>query len=1105
MANVKITALTNLAGTDAEDRDVFVIDDVSATETKKITVANVITFTGNAHLVGSNLDSFATGANAEDTALQARITANADLSASNDFVTYTRLQANIDLVQDNVASVTVGTAADTETRLNANLDIVQDNVVAAEANVVLVRSNVDSLGTYANTTFSTVSNAESLALEDAALQARITANADTAASNDFVTYTRLNANVDTIQDNVTAQNSYITTNYTTLLLTDSVQDNVASAEANVAAVETRRSDNTFFTYNTGSNVVIDTANVEPSQNNIFSLGAPDKVWKDVFIGPGSLQLGEVTISALAGEGITITGASGDQANVTTPNQGGVANVSAELEGLQSRLSTNVTALTNEDTALQSRLATNVTALTNEDTALQARIAANALVAASNDFATYSRLQANIDLVQDNVASVTVGTAADTETRLNANLDVVQDNVVAAEANVVLVRSNVDSLGSYANTTFSTVANAAALASEIATLSTVDTATGTETRLNANLDITNDNVSSLTTTVDNFGTSSNSNAAALAAEDVALQSRLAANVTALTNEDAALQSRLATNVTAFTNEDAALQSRLATNVTAFTNEDAALQARLTSNVNTLTTNINTLDANADAIEARRAANLVSAVFTSDVTVSGNLIVTGAQVDLGVQTATIQNNFIELSAELNPGDAPSTDSGLLINRGNKGNVFIGDHLGEDGVIFVRTQTPDTNTTIAIESFMDVHGNNFHAAGDVNLQRVHFGLRASEDTGIILDDAGANINFIADGSYVANVHYDGTINSQNAIIAPKVFAGSVELQANDSATLFSARANDFATYTHITANVDIVQDNVAQNATDITAVETRRTNNIAGAVSTITTGNLSASRALTSDGSGKVAVSAVTATELGYLDGVSSAIQTQLDAKSTTANAAQLATGIASSGVADGAVTTAKLAADAVTGAKIADDAIDSEHYTDESIDTAHIGNLQVTTAKIAADAITGAKIADDAINSEHYTDGSIDTAHIADNNVTFDKLENRYTAKSTTSSTSGTVSIDWAAATTFEFTASLTGATTISFTNFKQGQVIGIYGLTGSQTITLDSDAATSETFNKVGGVDYDGTGTNYLQVVCVDDSADAVFNYSVAAYTSSTTP
>jgi len=156
-------------------------------------------------------------------------------------------------------------------------------------------------------------------------------------------------------------------------------------------------------------------------------------------------------------------------------------------------------------------------------------------------------------------------------------------------------------------------------------------------------------------------------------------------------------------------------------------------------------------------------------------------------------------------------------------------------------------------------------------------------------------------------------------------------------------------------------------------------------------------------------------------------------------------------------------------------------------------------------IANGAVENAMMAADSVDSDQYVDGSIDTVHIADDNITFDKLENRYTAKSTTSSTSGTVSIDWSAATTFEFTASLTGATTISFTNFKQGQTIGIYGLTGAQTITLDSDAATSETFNRVGVSEYDGTGTNYLQVTCVDDSATAVFNYSVITYTADTTP
>lgn len=54
------------------------------------------------------------------------------------------------------------------------------------------------------------------------------------------------------------------------------------------------------------------------------------------------------------------------------------------------------------------------------------------------------------------------------------------------------------------------------------------------------------------------------------------------------------------------------------------------------------------------------------------------------------------------------------------------------------------------------------------------------------------------------------------------------------------------------------------------------------IQGGASTIASSNLTASRALVSNSSGKVAASAVTATELGYLDGVTSNVQTQLNAK-------------------------------------------------------------------------------------------------------------------------------------------------------------------------------------------------------------------------------
>ena len=59
------------------------------------------------------------------------------------------------------------------------------------------------------------------------------------------------------------------------------------------------------------------------------------------------------------------------------------------------------------------------------------------------------------------------------------------------------------------------------------------------------------------------------------------------------------------------------------------------------------------------------------------------------------------------------------------------------------------------------------------------------------------------------------------------------------------------------------------------------------ITGAASTITSSNLTANRALMSNGNGKVAVSAVTSTQLGYLSGVTSSIQTQLNGKAATSH--------------------------------------------------------------------------------------------------------------------------------------------------------------------------------------------------------------------------
>jgi len=59
------------------------------------------------------------------------------------------------------------------------------------------------------------------------------------------------------------------------------------------------------------------------------------------------------------------------------------------------------------------------------------------------------------------------------------------------------------------------------------------------------------------------------------------------------------------------------------------------------------------------------------------------------------------------------------------------------------------------------------------------------------------------------------------------------------------------------------------------------------ITGSATTIDTEALTASRAVISNGSQKIDVSATTSTELGYVNGVTSAIQTQLDAKAALAS--------------------------------------------------------------------------------------------------------------------------------------------------------------------------------------------------------------------------
>lgn len=121
-------------------------------------------------------------------------------------------------------------------------------------------------------------------------------------------------------------------------------------------------------------------------------------------------------------------------------------------------------------------------------------------------------------------------------------------------------------------------------------------------------------------------------------------------------------------------------------------------------------------------------------------------------------------------------------------------------------------------------------------------------------------------------------------------KVLANGI-LQGDGAGTISAAETQEVELVELTKADVGLGNvDNTSDANKPISAATQAALNGkqdtITGGASTITSSNLMTNRALVSDADGKVAVSEVTGTELGYLDGVTSNIQTQLDSKLSAA---------------------------------------------------------------------------------------------------------------------------------------------------------------------------------------------------------------------------
>ena len=560
----------------------------------------------------------------------------------------------------------------------------------------------------------------------------------------------------------------------------------------------------------------------------------------------------------------------------------------------------------------------------------------AAVAEANDFVTYTQLNANINVVQDNVEArhtqldaninVVQNNVTANFNQLDANISVVQDNVAAAEANVGLVRSNIDSFASTSNS------NAAALAAGIAGTSvnlTIDADSGSADTVVVGTDtFTFAGGTGLTSTVSDNQIQFDLDATAVTAGVYGGKIGTVSNVPVLTID---AQGR----ITAAANSEVAVDlSTLEGNVNTVSSNVSALDVQVNSNLDAVqdnvTANFNQLDANINVVQNNVTANFNQLDANIDV-VQGNV---AAIID-GTTAFTGDVTFEDTTDD----SAAGPEFNLFRNSSSPAN---GDYLGQvkfqgksDGgttrlyskITGKISSVTDGSETGLIEVAVRDSGSNkittrFKGSEIQTLNDVGLNI---DGTSTFADQVTMSDDLIISGNLTVNGSQT-VINTTNMEVDDTLIMlanGTTGSPANDIGILFNRGNQGNAAFFYdesaqtfkvsdtldpssntslspvTSANLDVgilTAATIKYDGTDVStsitdnvaAVESRRTANIAGAISTVLTTDLTASRALIAGTGGKIEVSDITSTELGYLDGMTQNINSNL---------AALAAGIAS----------------------------------------------------------------------------------------------------------------------------------------------------------------------------------------------------------------
>ena len=438
------------------------------------------------------------------------------------------------------------------------------------------------------------------------------------------------------------------------------------------------------------------------------------------------------------------------------------------------------------------IASNINIVQNNVVSTQSNVntvSSNVGAVLSNLNAFAARANANIDLVSANVSAIT-----DTTTDLNidagtfyvdksinavgfgnTNPGLNSSLVLGSPANIVINYSTTSGgnviIGTNVSTTPYRLDIRGTANTGVFTATSVSSG-GVELRANdyATYLVAKGGLTGANTAITNLQTGLAGSNTRIAAEE--------SNVISLQGGLTGTNAKLSANVLVFTGAFVGANTNITNLVTGLNGSNTAIASER-GNVGTLQSAVLDHQANIAAIIDGTTPFTDDVTMQQSLTIQGNLTVLGSQVTVGVGSTALYDAILTLSANLNQATSPPVDSGILINRGNQDNVFIGFEGTDNHIHFVYTDSGESATTINELGHVDLHANSYHADSS-SLAQPAFNKYDDLNTGIHFPLADT-LSFVTGGVIRANVTSSGNlVITSGRIQAGGSVHGSLDLES-------------------------------------------------------------------------------------------------------------------------------------------------------------------------------------------------------------------------------------------------------------------------------------------------------------------------------------